>query len=517
MAEKQSHPAPSALPPLLARAMRLVPEPPPGNAIADLAAGLPPGEVSARRGLPRATVLGIRSFYEQLDHVTRACSGTACRFGGADALRERLEAMGPVGDVRCLGHCYAAPAFRSGDKVYACPPSETVEGWLDEWGEGPSPMVDLLPTPRTSLVAEPVALRRLLPGRARDPWSEYELPAGEAILAAVEAAALADGDDGAGPVAARWRAVRDAAAGPRWVVANGDEGDPGSYVGRMLLEEDPHAVLAGLLACARAVGAQRGVVHVRAEYPRAIRAVRAAIAAARERGALGPFAVDVCVGAGSYVCGEDSALVRSIEGLRGEPSPGLPPVTERGLFGRPTVVQDVASLALVPWVARHGRAPASRAVCLAGAVRRPGVVEIPVGLPLRELLERAGGGAPDGRRWGMALVGGPLGRVLPASRFDTPLSGEALPGMGHAGVVVLDDTVSPRALAEHVFAFAAAESCGACLPCRIGTARLARVGSRTWLERLLETLEIGGMCRFGRAVPRPVRDLLAHFGSEVLP
>jgi NADH:ubiquinone oxidoreductase subunit F (NADH-binding) len=137
-------------------------------------------------------------------------------------------------------------------------------------------------------------------------------------------------------------------------------------------------------------------------------------------------------------------------------------------------------------------------------------------MPLRELLERAGGGAPAGRHWGMALVGGPAGRVLPASRFDTPLSDDAVPGMGHAGVVVLDDTVTPRMLAGHLFAFAAAESCGACTPCRVGTARLAQVGSRAGLERLLLTMETGSLCGFGARASRPIRDLLEHYGNEVL-
>jgi len=521
MSDQQTGQKLSAHARVLARAQRLAPQPPPGNTLSDLAAELSPAEIGARRGLTVAAVRGIGSFYDQLEHVTRACTGTACHFGGGPALRERLESMGPVGQVRCVGHCYSPPAFRSGDKIYSCPARETVESWLDEWGEGPSPMVDLLPIPRASMVEEPedpVLLRRLLPGGPRDPWPEYDLPDGEAILRAVEAAGLPGGEGAELPAAARWRAVKASASAQRWIVANGDEGDPGSYVDRLLFEEDPHAVLAGMLACGRAVGATRGIAYVRAEYPQSIRALRGAINEARARGVLGAaFDVEVFVGAGAYVCGEESALLRSIEGLRGEPSPGHASVAGHGLHGQPTLVHDAETLAVIPWVVRNARAVASKLVCISGAVQRPGVVEISLGMTLRDVLTRAGGGEIPGRRWGMALVGGPTGRVLPASRFDTPLSHDALPGMGHTGVVVLDDTVTPRALAEHLFAFAAAESCGACTPCRAGSVQLARMQGRAALERLLSTMETGSMCGFGARVPRPIRDLLAHYGNEVLP
>jgi NADH-quinone oxidoreductase subunit F len=500
---------------LLERARRLVPDPPPGNAVGDLLSDLGEAEVAARRGLPRASVRGIRSFYDQLQRITRVCDGTACHFHGGELLRERLEGLGPVGEVRCLGHCYATPAFRSGDKVYACPPRIAVGDWLDEWGEGPSPMADIAPIPRLSLAPEPVVLRHLL-AESFDPFADYELPDGETILAAVEFAKVNGRGGAAFPTALKWRTARDVPGDVKYVVANGDEGDPGSYVDRLLLEEDPHTVLAGMLACARATGATDGIVYIRAEYPHAQRVMRAAIQAARERGVFGPrFRVEVVSGAGSYVCGEENALLRSIEGRRGEPAPKPPYPTESGLFGKPTVVQNVETLALVPWAVRTGRHADTKAVCLGGAVRRPGVVEVTLGTPLREVLMRGGGGPSEGRRWRMALVGGPMGRVLPERSFDTPLSYEALPGMGHGGIVVLDETVSPRALAAHLFAFARSESCGNCTPCRVGTARLAQVRDRATLERLLATLEMGSLCGFGSTVPKPARDLLAHFGEEI--
>lgn len=511
---------------LLERARRLAPAPPPGNAVGDLAGDLGVAEVAERRGLPIATVRGIRSFYDQIERITRVCEGTACRFGGGHALRERLEGMGPVGEVKCLGHCYQAPAFRSGEKVYACPSSERVEDWLDEWGEGPSPMVDLHPIPRASLCEEPVVLRHLLggiggaahgAGGVAPAWDEYQLPDPDTILANVDAAKVRGRGGAAFPTATKWRTARQTLADVKYVVANGDEGDPGSYVDRLLLEEDPHTVLAGMLACARVIGATRGIVYIRSEYPQAQRIMRRAIGEARARGVLGAaFDVEVLSGAGSYVCGEENALLRSIEGLRGEPSPKPPFPAEAGLFGKPTVVQNVETLALIPWAARHAKPTGTKAVCVSGAVARPGLVEVPLGMTVREILERGAGGAESGRTWRMALVGGPMGRVLPVEKFDTPLSYEALPGMGHAGIVVLDDHVSPRELAEHLFAFARGESCGNCTPCRVGTSRLAQVRDRATFERLLTTMEEGSLCGFGSTVPKPLRDLLAVWGEEVL-
>ena len=478
--------------PLLARSRRLAPEAPPGSALSDLLAGLPVDEIASRRGLPRATVAGVRSFYDLIEARPRACDGTSCRFSGPAVTPPET-----AGRVRCLGHCYAAPAFVDGDLVVDAGVSATI--------------------PRRCLAPEPVVLRGLL-GTPVDPFEDYRLPGGDAILEAVAAARIRGRGGALFPTAAKWRAARDAAEGERFVVANGDEGDPGSFVDRLLLEERPHAVLAGLQACARAIRARRAFVYVRAEYPRARASVRAAITEARARGLLDPdFRVEVVSGAGSYVCGEETALLRSIEGRRGEPAVKPPYPTTHGLHGRPTVVQNVETLAMIPWAVREARPSGTKVVCLSGALRWTGAVEVPLGMPLRRVLEEAGGGPPPDRFWNMAVIGGPMGRVLVESRFDTPLSWEALPGMGHAGIVVLDQRVTPRALAEHLFEFARTESCGQCTPCRAGTARLGAMRDRAGLERLLETIEVGSLCGFGQGVPRPIRDLLESFGDEVLP
>jgi NADH:ubiquinone oxidoreductase subunit F (NADH-binding) len=489
---------------------------PPEDVIGEMLAGRGDQAIAAEHAMPPAAVAGVRSFYDQIDPGTTVCDGTSCRFAGGPRLAEALGEHGPVGGVRCLGHCYSAPSFRSGDRVYAAPRRMTLESWIDSWGEGPEPAESLSRIPRFSMVEQPVVLRNLIHGASAAGFGEYELPDGATILAGLEKAKLNGRGGAAYSTAAKWKIARDTPAPERWVVANGDEGDPGSYVDRLLLEEDPHAVLAGMVGCARVIGASRGMVYIRAEYPRAQEVMRQAIVAARAAGKLGGgFDVEVRGGAGSYVCGEETALLNSIEGRRGEPRVRPPYPAQAGLYGRPTVVQNVETLAAVPWVARTGRGAGTKAVSLAGALAHTGVAEVALGTPLREVLERVGGGAPPDRPWKMALIGGPMGRVLPASRFDTPLSYDALPGLGHAGVVVLDRSVSVRALAEHLFTFAREESCGNCAPCRIGTARLAAARDRAALERLLDTLEIGSFCGFGLGVPRPLRDLLEHFGDEV--
>ena len=433
---------------LIERSRRLAPLPLAGNAIDDLLDGIPEGEVARRRGLGPAAIRAIATYYRLLKP-------------GAPGEIVPIDAPG----VRCR-----------------------------------------------SLVDPPVVLRHLVGAARPDVAEDYELPDGAAILAAIERSGLRGRGGAAFPTAAKWRTARDTPAADRIVVANGDEGDPGSFVDRLLLEEDPHAVLAGMVACARVIGASRGFVYIRGEYPRARAIMIGAVQEARAAGWLGAgFDVEVISGAGSYVCGEETALLRSIVGLRGEPTPKPPYPAERGLFGLPTVVQNVETLAIVPWIARTGRGSGTKAFSVSGAVPAA-VVEAPLGTPLSRVL---GSGPPTGNPWKMALVGGPMGRVLPAAAFDTPLSYDALPGLGHGGIVVYDTSPSVRDLAQELFAFAQAESCGNCTPCRVGTAQLAGRHDRDGLLRLLDTLERGSLCGFGQGVPRPIRDLLNHFGDKV--
>ncbi len=457
--------------------------------LADFTGGEDDAAVARRTGLRPVHVESVRSFYKLLDEpFAKTCVGTACRFaGGVDGKRSRARGH-TRHPVACLGRCYAAPT---------------------------DDLLDPGRTPRRSLAEPTVVLRNVLDGEPAEPsLHEYDLPDGEAILAAVDAAGVRGRGGAAYPTAAKWRAARETEAPESVVVVNGDEGDPGSYVDRLLLEEDPHAVLAGVVACARAIEASRAVVFVRAEYLRARTRVGEAVAEARAAGLLGDLRIEVVAGAGSYVAGEETALLRSIQGLRAEPRPKPPYPTSDGLEGLPTVVQNVETLAVIPWVVRNRRAGGTKVVCVSGAVHRPGAIEIPIGMSLRTVLAEGAGGVPPGRTPKMALVGGPMGRVLPEAEFSTRLSWDGLPGMGHGGVVVLDDTVRADALARHLYEFAAAESCGLCTPCRVATARLGFVRDREELDELLDVLETGSLCGFGQAVPRPLRDLLRHFEEE---
>ncbi len=442
-----------------------------------------------RKGeLPLAAGRAIESFYDCLrdPRPRRVCTGTACRFAAGHVAPAAADAA----PVHCLGRCYEAPSR-----------TDTAAG----------------PIPRRALLAEPIVLRHLLGAARPDLAALYAPHPADEILARLDASGLRGRGGAAYPTGAKWATARRTVAPRRYVVANGDEGDPGSYVDRLLLEEDPHAVLAGMCACARAIDASHGIVYVRAEYPAAAARVRAAIAEAEAAGVLPDgFTIEVHVGAGAYVCGEETALLRSLEGLRGEAQPRPPYPAERGLHGMPTVVQNVETLAVVPWVVATGRRPDGKAMSLSGAVASPGVVEVGFGTTLAELLAAGAGGPAPGRRFGLALVGGPMGRVIPAADFaSTVLGYDTLPAMGHGGVVVLDDTVRPVDLARHLFGFAVAESCGACTPCRVGTAQLASRRDRADLERLLDTLEVGSLCGFGQGVPRPIRDLVALAGDAL--
>ncbi|MGM0576201.1 MAG: NADH-ubiquinone oxidoreductase-F iron-sulfur binding region domain-containing protein [Myxococcota bacterium] len=416
-------------------------------------------------------------FYDFLHRQVEigVCAGTTCRFEGGPEI-DTLHADAALHEVHCLSRCYEAPNRTD---------------------------TPTAPVPRSSLVYPPVVLRRVLdPPPAHAKLGCYCLPEeGEEILDRVASAGLRE-RCGGGATAERWRAARDGGE-DHVVVANTVDGGPGAFVDRLLLEEDPHAVLAGMLAAGRAVGATEGVVWVRDGYGAARRAVEGAIEEARRAGCLGEdFDISVAFGGAAHLAGDDR----------------ITRVRRLGLAGvRPTVVHCIETLAVVPWVVRRRARCDTRAISLSGAVRRPGLVEVALGTSLASVLDEGGRGAPPGTRWKMALVGGPTGRIIPRSAFDTPLTEEALPGFGHGGVLVLADDVSARDVARHLFRYAESESCGQCVPCRIGTSQLAEALSRDVLEGLLETLEVSSLCEFGQSVPQPIHDLLVHFGEEMYP
>lgn len=363
----------------------------------------------------------------------------------------------------------------------------------------------------------------------------------EHVLAEVSTSGLRGRGGAAFPTGIKWRTVAGAPATPKYVVANADEGDSGTFSDRMVMEGDPFCLLEGMTIAAVGVGATHGVVYIRSEYPHAIATMQSAIDTARAAGWLGldiagsglAFDVEIRVGAGAYICGEETSMLESIEGKRGmvRPKPPLPAI--EGLYGKPTVVNNVVTLASVPWIlanggaayAAHGvgRSAGTLPVQLAGNVARGQLVEVPFGITLRELIERFGGGTRSGRPIGAVQIGGPLGAYFDDARLDTALDYEAISAagglLGHGGVVVFDDTVDLIAQARFAMSFCAAESCGKCTPCRVGSTRgvelIDRIASgvqadrmRHQLDELCDVLEHGSLCALGGLTPYPVRSAL---------
>jgi len=350
------------------------------------------------------------------------------------------------------------------------------------------------------------------------------------------------GRGGAGfPTGRKW-SLGSAQPDPvKYAICNGDEGDPGAFMDRAVLESDPHRVLEGLAIAAYAIGATEAYFYIRAEYPMAVRHVRAAIEQARERRFLGDLKIEVREGAGAFVCGEETALIQSIEGERGMPKLRPPYPVERGLRGHPTIINNVETLACVPWIVRHGAqafaacgtptSPGTKVFALAGKISRGGLIEVPMGITIREVVEEIGGGIKNGRRFKAVQLGGPSGGCIPASLADTPIDYDALPKtgaiMGSGGLVVLDDRDCMVDIARFFLRFTQAESCGKCTFCRIGTKRMLEILTRLCegkgraediekLETLADYVSRGSLCGLGQTAPNPVMTTLKYFREEYI-
>ncbi|MGC1564281.1 MAG: NADH-ubiquinone oxidoreductase-F iron-sulfur binding region domain-containing protein [Bradyrhizobium sp.] len=370
------------------------------------------------------------------------------------------------------------------------------------------------------------------------------------ILADVTASGLR-GRGGAGfPTCIKWKTVAQTAADRKYIVCNADEGDSGTFADRMIMEGDPFVVIEGMTIAGVAVGATKGYIYIRSEYPHAVEAVNAAIAAARRAGFLGSrvggssrgFDLEVRVGAGAYVCGEETSLLESLEGRRGivRAKPPLP--AHKGLFGRPTVINNVLSFAAIPFILAGGakayadfgigRSRGTMPIQLAGNVKYGGLFETAFGMTLGELVDDVGGGAFTGRPVRAVQVGGPLGAYFPRALFDTRFDYEAFAArdglIGHGGIVVFDDTVDMAKQARFAMEFCAIESCGKCTPCRIGSTRgtetidKVRAGERVSeniavIEDLCNTMKFGSLCALGGFTPYPVMSALKHFREDFGP
>ncbi|MHB1273213.1 MAG: formate dehydrogenase beta subunit [Rhodanobacter sp.] len=372
---------------------------------------------------------------------------------------------------------------------------------------------------------------------------------GTAIVQTLTDSGLRGRGGAAFPAGIKWKTCLDAPADRKYIVCNADEGDSGTYSDRMIMEGDPFVLLEGMTIAGLAVGASRGYIYLRCEYPHAQRALEAAIASAEADGYLGddvrgsgkPFRLEVRMAAGAYICGEETSLLESLEGKRGQVrfKPPLPAI--EGLFGKPTVINNVVTLASVPIILDKGaayyrdygigRSRGTLPLQLAGNLKRPGLVERAFGLTLRELIEDYGGGTASGRPVRAVQVGGPLGAYIPVSQLDTPIDYEAfvaIGGMlGHGGVVVFDDSVDMAAQARYAMEFCAIESCGKCTPCRIGSTRGVEVIDRiiagnaaerdrneVLLRDLCQTMLAGSLCALGGMAPFPVLSALDHFPED---
>lgn len=397
-------------------------------------------------------------------------------------------------------------------------------------------------------VTDPLSLEEY---RARDGLKALERALdmkAEDIVDAIDTGGLR-GRGGAGfPTGIKWRTVMNAGGGQKYIVCNADEGDSGTFSDRMLMEGDPFCLIEGMIIAGLAVGADTGYIYLRSEYPDAWDVLEDALVTATREGVLGDnvlgsgrrFELNLFKGAGAYVCGEETSLLESIEGKRGlvRAKPPLPAL--QGLFGRPTVVNNVITLASVPWILAHGgeaykahgsgRSRGTLPFQLAGNLKYPGLVEVPFGMTLRELLYDFGGGSASGRPIRAVQVGGPLGAYLPESRFDLPLDYEAFAAVGatvgHGGIVAFDDSVDMARMARYAMEFCAIESCGKCTPCRIGSvrgvellddmlaARPRQSNDDTLLRDLCQTMLEGSLCAMGGMTPYPVLSALDHYPED---
>lgn len=367
------------------------------------------------------------------------------------------------------------------------------------------------------------------------------------VLSLLETSGLR-GRGGAGfPTFMKWSFAKASQSDQKYVICNADEGDPGAFMDRSVLEGDPHAIIEAMAIAGYTIGANQGYIYVRAEYPIAVNHLRIAIKQAREKGLLGKnifgsgfsFDLDLRLGAGAFVCGEETALLESIEGHRGEPRPRPPFPAVKGLFGKPTIVNNVETLANIPqiilkgpeWFASFGteKSKGTKVFALGGKIQNTGLVEIPMGTTLREIVEDIGGGIPAGKKFKAAQTGGPSGGCIPAEHYDVPIDYENLKKigsmMGSGGLIVMDEDNCMVDIAKFFLEFTVEESCGKCVPCRVGTKRLLEILEKITLgkatlddldrmEELCHHIQENSLCGLGQTAPNPVLSTLRYFREE---
>ncbi len=481
--------------------------------------------------VPTPTRSHVDSFYHLASEAAmgEACHGLACFVARHLNPAVWRQASEQCARVYCLGKCYAAPA------------------WSDEYDR-----------PRIEAHAPAaILLSRLLDGGAgtfrryaqRDGYQAIEMAlrqSPEEIIEAVSESGLR-GRGGAGfPTGQKWAAVLEEHSAEKYVVANADEGDPGAYMERFLLEDDPHCLIEAMTIAGYAVGAAKGIIYLRKEYPQAGVMLRQAIEDARRERMLGAnifgsrfsFDIDLVVGRGSYICGEETALLNSIEGNRPEPRSRPPYACTQGLFGKPTLINNAETLANIPWIIRNGadsyhclgfsKSRGTKLISLNSLFRRPGLYEIEFGMPVRRIVEEIGGGLKTGELKGV-IIGGPLAGIVPPHLLDTPFGFEELraigASVGHGGIVAFDAHTSIRELVQHVFDFGAYESCGKCTPCRLGTRRVEEIFAQDvstmdeeteWRE-IVRALALTSFCGLGTGLAEFAESAGRYYSKELAP
>jgi len=500
----------------------------------------------------------------------RCCTAAGCLSSRGDAVKERIErAVYDAGlaervevrGVGCLRLCCQGPLVRvdPGDLLYEKVTPEEAGGIVDALnGEAVSlargdPGHPFFARQHSVVLANSgvVDPNRIESYVALDGYQALHHVLHEMTPKDVVDEMLASGLRGRGgagyPTGLKWATVQKAAGAKKYVICNADEGDPGAFMDRSVLESDPHSVLEGMAIGAYAVGADQGFIYVRAEYPLAIARLQTAINQARKLGVLGGgifesrfhFNVELRIGAGAFVCGEETALMASVEGKRGTPRPRPPFPAESGLWGAPTLINNVETFANVAVILRKGgawfagigteRSKGTKVFALAGKIRNTGLIEVPMGTPLRVIVEEMGGGAPDGASIKAVQTGGPSGGCIPAEHLDTPVDYDSLVRlgsiMGSGGMIVMDDATRMVDVARFFMEFCMDESCGKCVPCRAGTVQIhemlvkvlaGRATERDLarLEELCDLVKNTSLCGLGQTAPNPVLSTLRFFRRE---
>lgn len=508
----------------------------------------------------------------QYDHHIIVCSGTACRSANSEAVRQALEqqvqersqiGVCTVTNGGCRGLCAAGPmvSVEPAGLLYQGVTPADAGAIVDSLGSAPVPHI-LCDTSAAFFSKQRALVLEFAGNLDPDRIESYLANGGyDTLLKAVTEMTPTQirdeivrsglrGRGGAGySTGLKWNTVAKAQSAEKYVICNGDEGDPGAFMNRSEMEDYPFRILEGMTIAAYAVGAQQGYIYVRAEYPLAVSRLKGAIRQSEKLGLLGNgifgtsfnFNVDIRLGAGAFVCGEETALIASVEGKRGNPRPRPPYPAEHGLWGHPTLINNVETFANIVPIIRNGsewfagigtaKSKGTKVFALSGRIKNTGLVEIPMGMTLREIIYDIGGGIPGGRHFKAVQTGGPSGGCITAQHLDLPMDYEALMQvgtfMGSGGMIVMDDSSCMVDVARYFMEFCMTESCGKCIPCRVGTAQMfdlldkitrgeATLDDLALLEELADMVRNTSLCGLGQGAPNPVRSTLRYFRDEYL-